>query len=484
MLGSLRKFSSSIFAKVFLFIVAIPFVFWGMGDVFRSGNQNTIVKIANEKVSTKDFVEYLNYYTDPSEKLNDVLLENKLLDFIGEELIKKEIENLKINLSKNSLSKLIKNEKIFLKDGNFSRTEYEKFLITNGLSAVRFENNMANQSRKKQMLDFVSAGILPPHYLVEVMFNKINQKRNIEIVNINKLINKKINFSEDEIVDYFEKNKKNYIYTYKTLNFIEINPLNLTGENEFGDLFFERIDKIDDYIVEGKDLNFILKEFNLDFAKEITLDKYGNNKIGEAIKIFPDELIKSIFESDDFEQTILTINNNKYYIFEILKTEEIQKKISDVDIKKNILENLKINSKRKYVTKIINKINENNFNKSDFDNLLKEENAIAKKISIQNLNDNKQLSENLVKQIYTYPEKKVILVADMGLSEVYLVYVDKVKNVTISRESKEYKKYLKLSEAKMITDLYAAYDMYLRKKYEVEINYSALDNLKNNIKWK
>mgnify|MGYP001200714396 CR=1 FL=1 len=69
MLGSFRKFSSSIFAKVFLFIVAIPFVFWGMGDVFRSGNQNTIVKIANEKIATKDFVEYLNYYTDPSEKL-------------------------------------------------------------------------------------------------------------------------------------------------------------------------------------------------------------------------------------------------------------------------------------------------------------------------------------------------------------------------------------------------------------------------------
>ena len=51
MLGSIRKFSSSIFAKVFLFIVAIPFVFWGMGDVFRSGNQNTIVKIGNEKIS-------------------------------------------------------------------------------------------------------------------------------------------------------------------------------------------------------------------------------------------------------------------------------------------------------------------------------------------------------------------------------------------------------------------------------------------------
>ena len=40
----------------------------------------------------------------------------------------------------------------------------------------------------------------------------------------------------------------------------------------------------------------------------------------------------------------------------------------------------------------------------------------------------------------------------------------------------------KLTSVKIITDLYVAYDTYLREKYEVEINYNALDNLKNNIK--
>ena len=45
MLEKLRKFSNSFFAKIFLFIIAIPFVFWGMGDLFTSGSQKTIVKI-------------------------------------------------------------------------------------------------------------------------------------------------------------------------------------------------------------------------------------------------------------------------------------------------------------------------------------------------------------------------------------------------------------------------------------------------------
>ena len=71
-------------------------------------------------------------------------MENKLSSFNGEQLLLKEIENLKIILSKNSLSTIIKNEKIFRKGENFSRTEYEKFLITNGLTAVTFERNMLN----------------------------------------------------------------------------------------------------------------------------------------------------------------------------------------------------------------------------------------------------------------------------------------------------------------------------------------------------
>ena len=60
MLGPIRKFSNTIYAKVFLFIVAIPFVFWGMGNLFRSGNANTIAEIEGEKISTKEYL-HLDY---------------------------------------------------------------------------------------------------------------------------------------------------------------------------------------------------------------------------------------------------------------------------------------------------------------------------------------------------------------------------------------------------------------------------------------
>ena len=151
MLGPIRKFSNTIFAKIFLFIVAIPFVFWGMGPVFQGGKQNTIAEIGNEKISVQEFVSYIRYNApDPDfDALDKNLIEKLLTNFIGEKLIALEIENHGIKLSENSLSTIIKNEELFKKNNKFSRTEYEKFLVKNSLNAIVFENNMSKQIKKK-----------------------------------------------------------------------------------------------------------------------------------------------------------------------------------------------------------------------------------------------------------------------------------------------------------------------------------------------
>ena len=59
MLSSIRKFSKSFVAKVFVAIIALPFVLWGMGDIFSSGKQNVLVEINKEKISSKDFITYV-----------------------------------------------------------------------------------------------------------------------------------------------------------------------------------------------------------------------------------------------------------------------------------------------------------------------------------------------------------------------------------------------------------------------------------------
>ena len=131
------------------------------------------------------------------------------------------------------------------------------------------------------------------------------------------------------------------------------------------------------------------------------------------------------------------------------------------------------------ISEIISKINKYNFIKSDFDKLSKDENVPIKKITLENQNDNKILKKELISQIYAFPEKKIIVVYDINFSENLLIYIDKIENVTIKENSEEYQKYLDLSKIKITGELYNTYDNYIKKRYKIDINYQALNIVKN-----
>ena len=479
MLEKLRKFSNSFFAKIFLFIIAIPFVFWGMGDLFSSGNQKTIVKIENEKISIQEFINYINSRSSSIENINSEIIENLLFSFIGQKLIEKEVKKYNITLSDKSLAKILKNQEIFKKDNKFSRTEYEKFLIKNNLDSVIFEKNISIQEEKNQLLSFIGDGIIPSDFIVSYEYNKTNQKRSIEYIDLNNILKKKLNFSEKQIKEFYNNNKDDYKISFKSIKFLELNPKVLTGKNEFNDLFFKKIDEIDDLIVEGENLDSISKNLNIENIKQITLNESGKDKSFKKIDIFPSELITNVFNIKKSDPLILIENSDKYFLIELVNTEEFLKDLNDVDFKKTVILNLKSEVRRNYITDIIKKINNNEFGKKDFDEISKKNNVKIEKIMLKNINDNDILKKDLVYQIYLYPQNRVVVATDIGLAENYLVYIKKVNNSSIDNKNKEFKKYSDLSRSKLKNDLYKTYETYLRKKYKIDINYSALDNVKN-----
>ena len=133
MLNSFRNFSKSFWAKILLVIIIIPFVFWGMGSVFRGGGSNTVAKINNYNISTKNFMDHINSLNLNHEairkNINNSIIEQLLSDLINKTILSKESKDLNIVISDKALSEIIKKDKNFIdKNNQFSRTKYEKFL--------------------------------------------------------------------------------------------------------------------------------------------------------------------------------------------------------------------------------------------------------------------------------------------------------------------------------------------------------------------
>ena len=88
----------------------------------------------------------------------------------------------------------------------------------------------------------------------------------------------------------------------------------------------------------------------------------------------------------------------------------------------------------------------------------------------------------MIDNIYSMPEKRVFAITDIFLTESYLVYVDKIENVSISSDIDDSGKYYISSKVKITNSLINTYDTYLKNKYNIDINNNALDAIKNNIK--
>ena len=65
------------------------------------------------------------------------------------------------------------------------------------------------------------------------------------------------------------------------------------------------------------------------------------------------------------------------------------------------------------------------------------------------------------------------------MTKNYLIYIESVKNVKITNKSTDYEKYFMLSKTEMVNNLFNSYDNYLRNKYIIDVNYQALDTVKN-----
>ena len=152
---------------------------------------------------------------------------------------------------------------------------------------------------------------------------------------------------------------------------------------------------------------------------------------------------------------------------------------NDDTVKNEILSKLNIKVKRELISQVISKINKSNFKKSDFNEFSKKKNIPIQKIKLESQNDDKLLDKKIIEQIYLFPEKGIIVVNDISFTKSFLIYIDKVENVVIDNNSKEYEKYSNLSKVKIKNELYDTYDYYLKNKYKIDINYKALDEVKN-----
>ena len=469
MISSFRNFAKTKFAGLLVFIMIIPFVFWGMGGMFSSGNTNNVAKINDKNISTQDFIEHINRSNIPQQTIKDNLdkniIEELLSTLISTTLLDLEIKNFNISISEESLSKKIKSNKNFHNDdGNFERLKYEKFLLKNNQSAPVFELRLRGRELQKKLFDYIGAGTKSPKFLTEKLFEEENSKLEIDFINLNNFYKKKENFSDQEIREFIDENKNKLKVEYINFDYGIINPTNLIGVDDFNQAFFDRIDEIEGKISNNFDLKEILKSY------EIEAVSVSNFKLSPNSK----EIEKKIFEARNIEFDIIEYENN-YIVYKINSTENRAPNLDDLELKKEILELIYQKKKFDYNNKLFTKINNKRFNNVDFEKL--GENNIQS-LLLNSIKDNKKFEINSVELLYSLPMNSFTLISDEK-NDVYLARINKLQIQYDNTDDKKFEEYSLKQETNNKNGILKTYDLLLNSKYNVVTNQKTIERVKN-----
>ena len=469
MISSFRNFAKTKFASLLVFIMIIPFVFWGMGSMFSSGNTNNLAKINNTNISTQEFIDYVNKSNIPQQtikkNLDQNIIEELLSNLVSTTLLDLEIKDFDITISKDTLLKKIKENKNFLdENGIFQRTKYEKFLLENNLSAPTFEQRLKIRELQKNLFDYIGAGTVSPDFLIKKLYKEENKKLDIEFIDLKNFYKNKDQINDQEIKKFISDNSEKLKIEYLDFDYAIINPKNLIGVDEFNQNYFNKIDQIEIDISNDVEFKTIVEDLGIQ-SKNVSNFRFSSNK---------DEIEKKIYQSKNIKFDIFE-NNNDYVIYKINRSEERTPNLSDSQTRSEIIELISQKNKFDFNNELLKKINNGSFGQNQFFEMGKN---ITQSITLNSIKDNNKFDINAIELLYSLPTNSFTLINDEK-GKIYLAKIIRFKDKKIETNSKNYTQYINKHNTNNKTNILQSYDIFLNDKYDVVLNQQTIKRVKN-----
>ena len=473
MIKTLKNFGGKKLGGLILIaVIIIAFGFGGFGGGFSTNNQNNIAKINKTNVTTQDFMNYLNESKISQqairENLDNNIIEELLSGLISTTLIDLEIEDFDLSITEFTVLKKIKENENFLDENKvFQRTKYEKFLLTNNMSAPMFELQLKNRELQKHLFDLIGAGTITPEFLIKKKFEEQNKSLDLEYFSMINFYKEKNDYTDLEIEKFLEENKDQLKREYIDFKYVVLNPKNLIGLEEFNQGFFDEIDKIENKISQGDTFETILKNIKVNVLEIKEFTPTSIEKINED-KIY----------SKRSSKIDLIENGDNFLLYSITNQYDRGPDLTDQTTKNEIRNLIYQKGKFDQNRSVLEEIQKKEFDNNKF---LEIGSSNIEYLTLNSINDNNKFETNSVKILYSLPINSFTLVNDKD-NEIYLVKLASSKKNIFNRTDENYLKFASNLNTNSRKTILQSYDQLLNDKYQVQLNQKTIDRVKNYFK--
>jgi peptidyl-prolyl cis-trans isomerase D len=402
------------------------------------------------------------------ENLDNNIIEELLSGLISTTLIDLEVEDFNLSITDLTVLKKIKENKNFQDENKvFQRTKYEKFLLSNNMSAPMFELQLKNRELQKHLFDFIGAGTITPNFLTKKKFDEENKSLNLEYVGMKNFYKIKEDFTNLEINNFLDENKDQLKREYIDFKYVVLNPKTLIGLEEFNQDFFDEIDKIENKISNGNDFQSIVQNIKANIIEIKEFTQSSTKKINE------DMIYSKRSSSID-----LIENGDNFLLYSITNKYDRGPDLNDQNTKDEIQELVYQKGKFDLNRGVLEEIQNKKFD----DNKFREMAGFSKEyLTINSINDDATFEANSVKMLYTLPNNSFTLVNDKE-NRIYLVKLVSSKRNKFNETDENYINFIKKQNTNTRKSIIQSYDQLLNTKYQVQLNQKTIDRVKNYFK--
>ena len=355
MLGAIRKKSKGWVAYLIVGLITVPFALFGIQEYMGGSSNSAVASVDGEDISLNYYYQKLNTQqrnlqerlgASYSAEIDNALRQTLIDSLINEKLLENFTNSMKLVTLEEEVRSLIQSNPVFQVDGVFSEERYIQLLRLNGFTPLAYELEQS----KSMSLDQIKRNLNNSAFLSTVQIDQLNdlfaQERDVSFLVLStEKYKDQIVIDQDQISEYFDNNKSNFIEGRKVqVDFVElsldnieqqIDPDNETLQKlyiENEDLYTNPEQRRAQHILleEESNASAILKEIKqgADFSelarihsKDITTSEEGGDLGLFERELMVPEFDKAVFDMDvgDISEVVKTD-----YGYHIIKLNEIQ----------------------------------------------------------------------------------------------------------------------------------------------------------------
>jgi peptidyl-prolyl cis-trans isomerase D len=242
---------------IFIFSVSLVLLYIPAGDLPNVTITNDVASVGSESITAREFQNAYRNYVDrmkgqiTPEMMRAFHFERQILDnLVLRHVVTEEAKRLGLDVSPAEIEQKVLENPVFRENGVFiGRARYEAILAQNNFSIEDFEASVANEILVDKLRSFVTASVNVSDKDVEDEYKKRNEKAKIDYFVIDAVkLESKVNLSEQDERDYYEKNKTKYTVPEKRkAKYVFLESLKLRSEVKVTD------DELRQYYDQHKD---------------------------------------------------------------------------------------------------------------------------------------------------------------------------------------------------------------------------------------